>query len=108
MSEMHTEGHDDIHKRNVLRDLSPELGHQLVQGLERVLFEERFGIREQCEHARGGGLRWDTHGGGQRKRESVRTPSRGRVSFTDRDASADARERLARAPIGIPKTVMLT
>ena len=54
VSNAETNGHDDIHKCNVLRDLSPELWHQLVESLERVLLEQGFRVREQGEHAGGG------------------------------------------------------
>lgn len=40
------DGHDDIHKRNVLRNLSPELGNKLVECLECVLLEYRLGVGE--------------------------------------------------------------
>lgn len=44
----------------MFRDLRPELRNKLVQLLERVLLEERLGLREQREHARCRGL-WTGH-----------------------------------------------
>ena len=37
--------HDDIHKRNVLRDFSPKLRNELVQGLESILFKLWLRVR---------------------------------------------------------------